>query len=528
MPHQSIRAHVVTVWDGVVMTSGPEIPAGSDADGLRYRSARGRWVIAATVLGSGMAAIDATVIGIALPTIGRDFHASLGTLQWVVTGYTLTLASLLLLGGSLGDRFGRRRVFVIGVAWFSLASAACALASGSTELIVLRVLQGIGGALLTPGSLAILEASFARDDRSEAIGAWSGLGGVATAAGPLLGGYLITAASWRWIFLINIPLGVVVLLVTARHVPESHDPAATGRLDVTGAALATVSLAGVAYALIEGPASGWTAPAVLASLTVGVFGTVAFLVTEARSPAPMLPLGLFRNRQFAVTNGVTFVVYAGLGGVLFLLPVVLQVVDHYSPLESGVALLPITLVMLAFSARSGRLATTIGPRLQMTVGPVVVGGGLALLSRAPNSGSYVTEVLPAVLVLAAGLAITVAPLTSTALNSVSEHRAGLASAVNNDVARLGGLIAVAVLPALGGITGLSYLHPQALAHGFRQAVLIAGSWCVAGGVLAGMGIRNPPRSEGRPAAERAEQLTHCALEATPLREAGYRLAPKAS
>jgi EmrB/QacA subfamily drug resistance transporter len=506
---------------GAPPRAGPDRPGGDGTDpGIRYRSGTGRWVIAATVLGSGMAAIDATVIGIALPTIGRDFHASLGTLQWVVTGYTLTLSSLLLLGGSLGDRFGRRRIFVIGVGWFALASAACALATGSTELIVLRVLQGVGGALLTPGSLAILEASFAREDRSEAIGAWSGLGGVATAAGPLLGGYLITAASWRWIFLINVPVGAIVLLVSARHVPESRDPSASGRIDLGGAVLATVALAAVAYALIEGPARGWTSPAVRVSLAVGVVGTLSFLVVEARSSAPMLPLALFSNRQFAVTNAVTFVVYAGLGGVLFLLPVVLQVVDHYSPLESGVALLPITVVMLVFSARSGRLAAAIGPRLQMAVGPIVVGAGLALLSRAPNSSSYVEGVLPAVLVLAVGLAVTVAPLTATALGSVPESRAGMASAVNNDVARVGGLIAVAVLPALGGITGLSYLHPQDLAHGFQRSVIIAGCWCVAGGVLAAVGIRNP-----RPvAAARGPQdaPTHCALDATPLRAGSPR------
>jgi MFS family permease len=249
-----------------------------------------------------------------------------------------------------------------------------------------------------------------------------------------------------------------------------------------------------------------------------VSGTAAFLVVESRSSAPMLPLGLFRSRQFAVTNGVTFVVYAGLGGVLFLLPVVLQVVDHYSPLESGLALLPITVVMLAFSVRSGRLATSIGPRLQMSVGPVVVGVGLALLSRAPDSATYVAGVLPAVLVVAAGLATTVAPLTSTALNSVPESHSGLASAVNNDVARLGSLIAVAVLPALGGITGQSYLHPESLARGFRQAVLIAGVWCAVGGIAAAVGIVNPPRSTGP--AGRAPLGRHCALEATPLREQG--------
>jgi EmrB/QacA subfamily drug resistance transporter len=490
------------------------------AQRIRYRSVRGRWVIGATVLGSGMAAIDATVLGIALPTIGRDFHASLGTLQWVVTGYSLTLASLLLLGGSLGDRYGRRRVFMVGVAWFALASAACALATGSTELIALRVVQGVGGALLTPGSLAILEASFHPDDRGEAIGAWSGLGGVASAAGPLLGGYLISAASWRWIFLINVPIGAVVLLASARHVPESRDPTISGRIDVTGAILATVSLAGVAYALIDGPARGWSSSTVLMPLAVGVVGAAAFVVTESRSSSPMLPLGLFGNRQFTVTNAATFVVYAGLGGVLFLLPVLLQVADGYSPLESGVALLPMTLVMLVFSARSGRLAARIGPRLQMGLGPVVVGGGLALLSRAPDGRAYVVYVLPAVLVIAIGLATTVAPLTATALNSVPESHSGLASAVNNDVARLGGLIAVAVLPALGGITGFSYLHPTALAHGFQRAVVIAGTWCVAGGILAAIGIRNPPKPSGVIAPGSTNSLSHCALDAPPLREVG--------
>jgi EmrB/QacA subfamily drug resistance transporter len=509
------------MWDGVSMTMESDSPAGVGDDSmLRYRSRAGRWVIGATVLGSGMAAIDATVIGIALPTIGRDFHASLGTLQWVVTGYTLTLSSLLLLGGSLGDRYGRKRIFVIGVAWFALASAACALSSGSAQLIVTRVLQGIGGALLTPGSLAILEASFSPKDRSEAIGAWSGLGGVATAAGPLLGGYLITAASWRWIFLINVPIGALVLLLSARHLPESRDSTMTGRIDVVGAVLATTSLAAIAYALIEGPSLGWASTPVDLALVVGVLGTASFGVVEHRSSAPMLPLELFRNQQFAVTNAVTFVVYAGLGGVLFLLPVVLQVVDHYSPLASGVALLPITVVMLALSARSGRMASAIGPRVQMSVGPIVVGLGLALLARSPDNSSYVAAVLPAVLVIALGLATTVAPLTATALNAVSESHAGLASAVNNDVARIGALIAVAVLPALGGITGLSYLHPHALAHGFQRAVLIAGAWCVLGGVLAAVGIRNPPRGVDARATTQRGVLTHCALEATPLRERG--------
>ncbi len=332
----SVPVRTPEMWNCFGVTPSPEQPPGTaKAGSLLYRSNSGRWVIAATVLGSGMAAIDATVIGIALPTIGRDFHASLGTLQWVVTGYTLTLASLLLLGGSLGDHFGRKRVFMIGVGWFAVSSAACAVSAGSSQLIVTRILQGVGGALLTPGSLAILEASFVSDDRSEAIGAWSGLGGVATAAGPLLGGYLIAAASWRWIFLINVPIGAVVLMMSARHLPESHDPSATGRIDVLGAALATASLGTITFALIEGPSRGWSSTAVVGALVAGVFGAIALVVVEHRASNPMLALGLFANRQFAVTNAVTFVVYAGLGGVLFLLPVVLQVVDHYSPLESG-------------------------------------------------------------------------------------------------------------------------------------------------------------------------------------------------
>jgi len=509
---------------------------------VRFGTPTGRWVIVATVLGSGMAAIDATVVGIALPTIGRQFHASLGTLQWVVTGYTLTLASLLLLGGSLGDHFGRRRIFAIGVVWFTLASATCAVVPGTTALIVARILQGIGGALLTPGSLAILQASFDPDDRGRAIGAWSGLGGVATAAGPLLGGYLIAAASWRFIFVINVPLGVVVLFISIRHVPESRDPTAVHHIDVLGALLATVALAGVTYGLIEGPEQGWAKPAVTTMLAVGIVSAAAFILVERASSAPMLPLSVFRLRQFTVTNGVTFIVYAALGGALFLLPVQLQVADHYSPLESGLALLPLTLIMLALSARSGKLATRIGPRLQMSVGPVVVGVGLALLARVATDSNYLSGVLPAVLVFGFGLAITVAPLTATALAAVPSEHSGLASAVNNDVARIGSLIAVAVLPALAGISGVSYLHPAEFSKGFRTATFVAAALCLAGGVLSAVGIRNPtsapsepqpptPQASPTPQAPIETQVSptrqtppapkeagcyYCALEATPL------------
>ena len=488
-----------------------------DQGGLRYRSGAGRWVVAATVLGSGMASVDATVVGIALPTIGREFHASIAQLQWVVNGYTLTLAALLLVGGSLGDRFGRRRIFTIGVVWFTVASAACALAPGPTTLIALRVLQGVGGALLTPGSLAILQASFREEDRGQAIGAWTGLGGVASATGPFIGGWLIAVASWRWIFFINLPIGLTVLLLAIRHVPESRHESAPDRVDVPGALLVMVALAGITYGLIEGPAQGWHGPGPVVALVSGALAAGLFVVVEARSPAPLLPLDLFRRRQFTVTNAVTFVVYGALGGVLFLLPVVLQVVGGYSPLASGVALLPLTVVMLLLSSTSGRLASRIGPRLQMSVGPMVVGCGLALLSRVTSDSSYVTGVLPAVLVFGLGLAITVAPLTATALAAAPVEHAGLASAVNNDVARIGGLIAVAVLPALSGISGSAYLHPGQLAAGFTVATRIAGGWCVAGGVLAAVGIRNPEtRRGGTPAPEPPDRdYHHCGLDAPP-------------
>jgi EmrB/QacA subfamily drug resistance transporter len=462
-----------------------------------------------------MASIDATVVGIALPTIGREFHSSFGALQWVVTGYTLTLSSLLLFGGSLGDRYGRRRTFVIGVVWFTVASGLCAAMPGTTALIGARMLQGVGAALLTPGSLAILQASFDPEERGRAIGAWSGLGGVAAAAGPLIGGYLIAVTSWRSIFLVNLPIGVAVLVLSIRHVPESRDPTASGRVDLPGALLATLALGGVTFCLIEGPSLGWTAPTVVAALSLGLVAGVGFVWAERSSHTPMLPLGLLRVRQFTIANAVTFVIYAGLGGALFLLPIQLQVAGLYSPLESGLAFLPLTVIMLALSARSGRLATRIGPRLQMSVGPVVVGAGLALLSRVSTDTSYLSGVLPAVVVFGLGLAITVAPLTATALAALPDEHSGLASAFNNDVARIGSLIAVAVLPAIAGITGSSYLHPAELSSGFRTAVLIASGMCVAGGLLAAIGIRNPSRPRSKTERE-PSPCFHCALDAAPL------------
>lgn len=490
-----------------------------ESDGLRYASASGRWVVAATVLGSGIASLDATVVGIALPPIGRTFHTGFGPLQWVVTGYTLTLAAFLLLGGSLGDRLGRRRIFTIGVIWFTVASAACGLAPSVGVLIATRMLQGVGAALLVPGSLAILQASFAPGERSRAIGAWSGLGGITAAAGPLVGGYLIAAGSWRWVFFINIPIGTGVVVLATRHIPESKDPSVAGRLDVTGGALAVVWLAGLAYGLIQGPTDGWSSPVVVAALAIAGAAAFAFGVVEHRIAHPMLPLGMFRLRQFSAANAVTFAVYAALSGALFLLPTELQVGSGYSPLESGVALLPVTVIMLALSARSGRLSSRIGPRLQMAVGPIVVGLGLALLIRVVDGSNYVVFVLPAVVVFGFGLAITVAPLTATAMSSAPTGRAGLASAVNNDVARAAGLMAIAVLPALAGITGTSYLHPRELAGGFRTAALIAAAGCVVGGVVAAVAIRNPtppPANASEEGATADPECSHCALDAPPL------------
>jgi EmrB/QacA subfamily drug resistance transporter len=439
------------------------------------------------------------VVGIALPAIGRSFHSEIGILQWVVTGYSITLAAFILLGGSLGDRFGRRKIFLVGVVWFAVASAFCGIAPNPTSLIVARALQGVGGALLTPASLAILQGSFRRDDRSRAIGAWSGLSGLAAAAGPLVGGYLIAVGSWRWVFYINVPVAIAVLVITSRHVPESKDPNSKGKVDKVGATMAVVFLAALTYGLLEASSRGWTSPVVLTGLVVAAVTGPLFIVVERKVKDPMLPLSVFKSHQFSAANAVTFIVYGALSGALFLVPVELQLVVHYSALQSGLALLPITVLMLLLSPRSGRLATRIGPRLQMSLGPIVVGAGLLLLTQATHSGSYFTMVLPAMLVFGVGLAITVAPLTSTAMSAAPAEHAGVASAVNNAVARAAGLIAVTVLPLLAGLTGAAALQPHHFATGFRVALVIAGCTCAAGGLLAAATIQNPSGGWRQPA-----------------------------
>jgi EmrB/QacA subfamily drug resistance transporter len=488
--------------------------------GIRYASAPGRWVLLATVLGSGLAAIDATVVGIALPAIGHDFGVGLDSLQWIVTGYTLNLAGFLLLGGALGDRYGRREVFIVGVVWFALASLLCGLAPNAPALIAARALQGMGAALLTPSSLAIIEALFAPEDRSRAIGAWSGLGGLANAIGPFLGGWLIDSVSWRLIFYINLPLAAAVIWVCLRRVPETRGARTGGRIDLFGAALITSALFGLCYGLIEGPGLGWSSPAVIGSIVSAIALLAGFVLWERRAADPLLPLNLFSSRQFSSVNAVTFVVYGGLGAVFFLLPIQLQQVSGYSALAAGASLLPVTAIMLLLSARSGALAGRIGPRLQMSVGPLVVALGIVGLARIDAQGDYLREILPAVLVFGLGLAITVAPLTTTALGSVPADRAGIASAVNNDVARAGALVAIAVLPTAAGIGALTYLDPTGFAAGFRTACLIAATACACGGVLAAFTIRNPQRTETPPPAG-----YHCGLDAPPLGQPAARAEP---
>ncbi len=469
---------------------------------VRYGTTEGRWLLLATVLGSAMASLDGTVVTVALPTIGRELDADVTGLQWVLTGYLLALASLIQLGGSLGDRFGRKRVFLIGVAWFTAASLVCGLAPSLGALSAARALQGVGAALLVPGSLAMIETAFVEEDRSRAIGAWAALSGVAVAIGPLAGGWLVAAATWRVVFLVNLPVAALVFWAS-RHLPESKDPNAATKLDLAGAITATAGLGGVTYALIE-----WSLVGARAIGLVGVAALVAFIAVEHRSDHAMLPLTLFTSTQFSAANGLTFMVYAALGGALFLLTVELQQVLGYSALAAGAALLPLTLVMLAFSARSGALAARRGPRAQLTAGPLVIAVALAAMTRIGPGSDYLTGVLPQVVVFGAGLALLVAPLTASVLAAVDIAHAGVASGVNNAVARAGGLLAVATLPVLAGIGPTSYDDPRVFNEGFHTAMWITAGFAAAGGMVGWAGIREhrrtPPRS-----------MTSCPLDGPP-------------
>ncbi|WP_345014884.1 MFS transporter [Streptomyces shaanxiensis] len=475
---------------------------------VRLASPQGKWILLTTVLGSSMAMLDSTVVNVALPRIGEDLDADLAALQWTVNAYMLTLAGLILLGGSLGDRYGRRRIFVIGVVWFAAASLLCGLAPNAGVLVAARALQGVGGALLTPGSLALIQASFHPDDRGRAVGLWSGFGGIGAAVGPFVGGWLVDGPGWRWVFLLNVPLALLCAPIAVRHVPESGGGGKHGRFDVLGAVLGALSLALVTYALIEAQEGGLV---VALTAVAGVAAGVAFVVVEKRRPDPMMPPDIFASRQFTAVNLVTLCVYAALGGFFFLAALQLQVVSGYSALGAGTALLPTTALMLLFSARSGALADRIGPRIPLTVGPLLCAAGMLLMLRVGPDASYVADVLPAVLVLGFGLVTLVAPLTATVLASVDVSRAGLASGINNAAARAAGLIAVAALPLLTGMGQEAYRSPNAFDEAFDQAMALCAGLLVAGAVLAFATVRRLP-----PDCTRPECRTHGGVMAPPL------------
>ena len=407
-------------------------------------STSGPWVLAATIIASGMGFMDGTIVNVALPQIQAELGASAIDALWIVESYALMLAALILVGGSLGDHYGRRRVFLTGVALFTLASVWCGLAPNPGQLIASRTLQGIGGALMIPGSLSIISASFSEADRGKAIGTWSGFSGVTAAIGPVLGGFLIDNVSWRAAFLINIPLAALVLFVSLRHVPESRDPDAR-RLDIPGATLVTVGLGGIVFGLIEASNRSLSDPLVFVPFLVGVAGLAAFLYAEDRSREPMMPLSLFRSRNFSGANLLTLLLYMGLGGSLYFFPFVLIQVHGYSAMAAGSAFLPFIVLTFLMSRWAGGLVTSVGPKLPLTVGPVITAAGFILFAVPGTGGSYWTTFFPAVVVMGLGMSLVIAPLTTTAMNSVRGRHSGLASGVNNAVSRTGSLLAVAIM-----------------------------------------------------------------------------------
>jgi EmrB/QacA subfamily drug resistance transporter len=405
--------------------------------------AQGRWVLAATILASSMAFIDGTVVNVALPALQTNLNATAADVQWVIESYALLLSALLLVGGSLGDHYGRRRVFLFGVVIFAVASGLCGFAGNIRQLIAARAVQGVGAALLVPGSLAIISNSFSEQERGRAIGVWSGFSAITTGIGPVLGGWLIEHVSWRAVFFINLPLAFVVVLISLRHVAENSDKQST-RVDWLGAILAALGLGALVYGLIESSQVGFNARSVIVALVAGVVVLILFLFVESRLSQPMLPLTLFRSRTFAGTNLLTFLLYAALGGTLFFLPLNLIQVRHYPPTEAGAVLLPFILIMSFLSRWSGGLVTRYGPKLPLVVGPIITAVAYLLFLLPGIGGNYWTTFFPPVVVLGLGMAITVAPLTTTVMNSILQNRSGTASGVNNAVARTASLIAIAV------------------------------------------------------------------------------------
>jgi EmrB/QacA subfamily drug resistance transporter len=500
-------------------------------------SRRQRLTLIATILGSTVVFLDSTVVNVALPAISDGLDVGLAGQQWVVEAYTLALVSLLLVGGSLGDQFGRRRIFVIGLVGFGLTSVLCAIAPTDEFLIGARALQGIAGALLVPGSLAIVASTFEGEARGKAVGTWTAWTGIATVIGPAGGGALIGITSWRAIFWVNIPLIAATVLLTLHSVEESRDEDAFLGIDWAGIALSAIGLGGPTFALIEQPSRGWSDPVVWVSMAIGVLCFGLFVLREATARHPMLPLGLFRIRNFWVTNLTTLATYAGLIGGLFFVGLYLQQVVGYSPLEAGLATTPISILMFFLSPRFGRIASGTGPRAPMTAGPIIGGIGLLLLMRIGTGASYLADVLPGLLVFGVGLSATVAPLTATVLDSVDEHRVGIASGVNNGVSRVAGLLAIAVLGAVisasfgaklddrlgpaplsaAAVTAVDEAKEKPLAvpetdgvpaaeadrvmqaaasastASFRLGIGIAGILMIVGGIVAGLGVQNPER-----------------------------------
>ena len=453
-----------------------------------------RMVLVAAILGSGVATIDGSIVNVALPAIERDLGGGLAAQQWVSNAYLLTLGSLILIGGSLGDIYGERRVFSIGLTAFGIFSIGCAAAPSIGVLLAARALQGVAGALLVPSSLAVIVATFSKRERGAAIGAWTAWGAIASIIGPLVGGWIVDNASWRWIFVINPPLIAVTLLLLHTAMPALKH-VKQRRIDITGAGLCVIGLAGIVFALIEEPHFSWSSPAILVPLLGGIGAFVAFLVYERRASDPMLELALFARRNFTIGNLETLAMYAGLSILFFFLVIFLQEVAGYDAIKAGLCTLPVTLIMFALSRRFGGLADRFGPRLFMGAGPLVAAAGILLLLRTGIHTSYLTDLLPALALFGIGLSMTVAPLTATVLAGAEERDGGIASAINNAVARVAGLVGVSVIGVVvaGSLSGDTFGRNQSSVSAFHDAILICATLVASGGVAGALGIVNPRR-----------------------------------